>query len=107
MPDTGGPSHHCGIFNIGMIFDNAAQHRLFLSCRKFWSYKSRSKLQGARPSTILASSLLCLYQVQSRRSPIPNRRLPTVQREWRVGLRVSQALAAFVKWYLNQPQGQR
>ncbi|CAM2179726.1 hypothetical protein BO443_30303 [Burkholderia orbicola] len=58
-----------------------------------------SKLQGARPGIILASSLLCLYQVQSLRSPIPNRRLPTVQREWRVGLRVSQALAAFVMRY--------
>ncbi len=58
-----------------------------------------SKLQGARPGIILASSLLCLYQVQSLSSPIPNRRLPIVQREWRVSLRVLRALAAFVTRY--------
>jgi len=30
MPDTDRRLHHKRFFNIGMIFDNAAQHHLFL-----------------------------------------------------------------------------
>ncbi|EJO56558.1 hypothetical protein BURMUCF2_A1862 [Burkholderia multivorans CF2] len=29
-------AHYRGLLNIRTIFDNAAQHRLFLCCRKFW-----------------------------------------------------------------------